>query len=101
MVRCALWLEDECACDVLAIGHESFAPVQPADAAFPPELLLTVDDGAEGWRTVRQLITALERGGLAKLQPRPFISVAPARTPGSSSRRRSQGAEAHLMPPRT
>jgi hypothetical protein len=82
MVRCALWLEDECACDVLAIGHESFAPVQPADAAFPPELLLTVGDGAEGWRTVRQLITALERSGLAKLQRAPSCRWHPPECPG-------------------
>ena len=58
--------------DITLDGGWIFLSVAVMDRADPPESLLTIADNAENWRTVCQLITALERSAIRQLQPRPL-----------------------------
>ncbi|MGC2579530.1 MAG: hypothetical protein WA376_18340, partial [Terrimicrobiaceae bacterium] len=55
---------------LIGIWYRGGAPTNFArpDSASSTGMLLTVGDGEAGWQTVVQLITALERSGLASLQ---------------------------------
>jgi hypothetical protein len=95
MVRCALWLEDKLGLETLNIGREGLDPkdsctltmfgrhlfyaikldggfvfvsAELMDAGDPPEQLLSIGDGPEGWRTITRLIAALERNKIKSLE---------------------------------
>ena len=53
-------------------GGWIFLSVQPMDTGDPPEILLITVDGPLGWQTSCNLVRALERSGISKLQPRPL-----------------------------
>jgi hypothetical protein len=99
MVRCALWCETRLGLDTLDIGrggldrkdsctlelsgaHLCYVVVldggfvsvsaQPMDSGESLEKLMTVGDGPDGWRTICQLLQALEHSEIKSLHPRPL-----------------------------
>ena len=99
MVRCALWSEMRLGLATLDIGRGgldrqnsctlemsgrhlyyvvfldgTFVSVsaQPMDSGADLEKLMVVGDGPDGWRTICQLLQALEHSEIRSLHPRPL-----------------------------
>jgi hypothetical protein len=58
--------------DITLDGGWIFLSVAVMDRGDPPESLLSLADNAENWRTICQLVAALERSAIRELQPRPL-----------------------------
>lgn len=107
MIRAALWFDETLGMEILFIGrdgleridcrlevsgrHLSYAIVidggyifvraQPMDSIEPLELLFSIGDCRDGWRTVARFVAALERSGITSLKERPIELGEPG--PGS------------------
>ena len=99
MVRAAVWLDDTRGMEILSIGRGGldredsctlemcgrqlsyaividggfiFVGAQSMDSIEPLELLFSIGDTTDGWRTVCRFVAALERSGIASLKERPI-----------------------------